>query len=250
MNNSEIKMFLENILDKYKYINSIYPVLDTPYLIGIIEEKDIFCFEYNKLSDIYEYIFKYRLEYALSKSTAAAFPINNKICCVLGENIIKSKVGLAYIFHEFFHCYQYENYEKKVKNELGIKPNSGWEIKYEFNFYNKEFSENYLKAIKAMRDEDLQKSLYFRKKSFEKLTNEDIRYIIFNEWKEGLARFYENKIRKLFKITINHYYKDIELDATIFYEYGSLYFENKYEHIPENLHDAYQALKKQFDTEI
>ncbi len=243
-----LENFLSNVISNYKKINKLYPFFNKLYPIGIAEFNTISIYEYNEITNRYEYAKKVTMKKNFSDRTAASFPVQEfkyKACCILGKEIVKSKINMIYVFHEFVHCYQYENYEMLIKKELNIDKMM-WDIYYNFDYSNKYFIKYYLKSVLLLEQNMVNDSILMKQELFEKLNLNDIKYITFYEWKEGYARYYENTIRKDFGIKENHYYNYPNLDSTIFYEYGSLYFNAIYKKIEKNLYEVYKNLSHHY----
>lgn len=198
---------------------------------------------------MYEYIDMINISNNLSDNTSAAFPINksgDKICCVLGKNIIKSKYSMIYLFHEFVHCYQYENYEIIIKKDLNLDDDKIFYLMNNFKYNNIYFYEYYQQALMYLKQNNIKESIKIKQKLFGKLTLDKIKFITFLEWKEGYARFYENFIRENLNIKKNNYYNHPVLDTTIIYEYGSEYFRQTCTSIETDLYHGYKRLSKDY----
>lgn len=144
------------------------------------------------------------------KNFLATFPaVNGVNTVVVGtpENTGRSSLyWVITLLHEHFHQYQFgqKNYFEKLNNlDLSGGDNSGmWVLSYNFAYedttVNKAFNELKLKLLDAFNEED--KKLFRKKtieylkakKEFKNLVSEkDYRYLEFQLWQEGIARYTE-----------------------------------------------------------
>lgn len=109
------------------------------------------------------------------------------------------------------HCSQAEICESKLKNKLilgreGIDKNDpSWEINHPFPYENPEFEKIYSKLIEGIDINDKDTIIECRLRLREILNQADFEYMVWQEWKEGFARFIENKIQSKLKLNINNY---------------------------------------------
>ncbi len=54
------------------------------------------------------------------------------------------------------------------------------------------------------------------------LSLQDFEYMVWVEWKEGFARFLENRVRSLLGLEENHRGREVPLNREVFYEGGAL----------------------------
>ena len=116
--------------------------------------------------------------------------------------IFDSLEGTITILHEFVHCYQYETCEQRLKMSLDVARraqetnNSMWEIEYPFPYKALDFIRSYTEFMAAAQTHDNQKIQSARKQLRTYLGLNDFEYIVWQEWKEGLARWVENQVKK------------------------------------------------------
>jgi len=56
-------------------------------------------------------------------------------------------------------------------------------------------------------------------------TDGDYEYMVWQEWKEGFARFIENRIRRKLDLSENHDGREEPFDRVVFYEGGAGFLE-------------------------
>jgi hypothetical protein len=139
--------------------------------------------------------------------------------------------GYVTILHEFVHCYQFITCEAGLKQELMVAKQSVaagdmlWEIQYEFPYEDPEFTilfERFISSISvgdlAMTDE-LQRDL----KSI--LSKPDYEYLVWQEWKEGFARYIENRIQETLGLPLNNGGIEQPYKRVSFYPAGAGYID-------------------------
>lgn len=236
MNNYEKLSIVENQLTQ---INSIYKLhneikiidisLEQLYPIGIVFENIIFIFDLDQTSKKYKFIMEFKIEMDIPTNVLAAFPLdfyNNKIAAVVSPNIFENNEKLISLFHEFVHCYQFIKYEMELKNSLIIakkaieKQDFLWELNHPFPYSNKDFINWIMELEKGL---DISK---FHKKMKQILNECDFEYMVWQEWKEGYARYIENLIREKLGFNKNkNCLSKFPFDRVCFYETGSRYME-------------------------
>jgi hypothetical protein len=153
-----------------------------------------------------------------SKSFLATFPaVNGVNCIVVGtpENTGKNSTDwIITLLHEHFHQYQYtqKDYYSSVSSlDLSGGDETGmWQLNYPFPYDSLPVSkqyENYTRALAAAVSaigtqnfiETFRKFSAERRKLIQLLTLSDYRYISFQLWQEGIARYTEYKFLHLLK---------------------------------------------------
>jgi hypothetical protein len=151
-----------------------------------------------------------------SKILLATFPaVNGVNCVVVGtpENTGKNSTDwIITLLHEHFHQYQYtqkDYYESVAALDLAGGDETGmWQLNYPFPYDSLPVSDQYLnytralsKAVSAIHTNDFKKSVdefsAQRKKLMGLLKAADYRYISFQLWQEGIARYTEYKFLEL-----------------------------------------------------
>jgi hypothetical protein len=135
----------------------------------------------------------------------AAFQLEDyggRIACVVTPEVFDSTDGYVTILHEFVHCYQYETCEQTLKMQLDIarhaqeQGNFMWEIEHPFPYTAVNFIEPYQAFLDALKSEDHKILLSSRKMLKTYLGLHDFEYMVWQEWKEGFARWVENLVKR------------------------------------------------------
>ena len=151
-----------------------------------------------------------------SKTFLATFPAINGVNCIVAgtpENTGKSTTDwIITLLHEHFHQYQYtqkDYYTSVASLDLAGDDQSGmWQLNYPFPYDSLPVSNQYLrytdalsKVVSSVDKKDFQKAFNIfhieRKKLMGLLKPADYRYISFQLWQEGIARYTEYKFLEL-----------------------------------------------------
>jgi len=141
------------------------------------------------------------------------------------QDIFNSLAGYVTVFHEFMHCNQFLLCEEKIKNELLIAQKAlaandyMWELNHKFPYNDSIFIDYYSHFLSALDEGDESGIKYIRVQLNQYLTPIDYEYMIWQEWKEGFARFIENKIKHNLNLVKNIYGCEKPFNRVTFY-YG------------------------------
>lgn len=221
---------LQQIIVLQKQIKSLHPVLNNLYPIAIVEEGNIHVFDLNERKNRYELKKVAPDSMSLQQGIRAAFPLEaydfKTVCVVTGEIFLES-AGYATIFHEFVHCYQGHELEAKLKEKLSVAQKAmqekrySWELDHPFPYEDKTVAEIYSLILNAAAEKDIGTVTRCCKSLREILNRDDYEYMVWQEWKEGFARYIENLIRQKFQLEENHGGADPPFNRVSFYEGGS-----------------------------
>ena len=225
---------LQKIFEVQNKIKDIHPFLEKVFPIAIVENNHFFVFDVDSSGRKYIFVKKAPTPMPVPKGVRAAFPLEcyeNKVACVISGEIFGSLEGYVTIFHEFMHCYQWEICEPRLKQNLGVaqkamdKKDYMWELNYPFPYNNSKFTETYSLFLKALEGNNPDEVFKYRNQLKQILSKDDFEYMVWEEWKEGFARFIENQIRRRLDIKENHYGIEKPFHRSSFYEGGSRYIE-------------------------
>lgn len=201
---------LNNLMSIHPKVKKIHTSLSNLYPVAITnpDGNKLIIYDVNS-SGKYEYITEEKVGVTLPKEVRASFPVefyDSKSCCVVSEDIFEEDNGFVTFFHEFVHCYQYEYCETEIKESLSIVEkydNSYWELEHPFPYDSKLFIKTYKNIFESikMKDNDKLKREFEELKT--KIEKQDYEYMIWQIWKEGLARFIENEIRSQYDLKRN-----------------------------------------------
>ncbi len=223
-----------NQLDTLKQkAQTIHPVWKNYYPVTIAHKDDYYIFQYRD-SVGWELVKKVHQPGQVPKHIQAAFPMSfweNRMSCVIDPSVLQSVDNELVIFHEFVHCYQWDTCEVPIKNSLKIyqtamqKQDWMWELNYPFPYEKPEFQKLYKEMIDATLLDNKELAQNYRTKIKMLLTNEQWEYLCWQEFKEGSARWLENKLRLAYGYNKKESKMNGDWDRTIFYEGGSRIIE-------------------------
>lgn len=210
--------------------------------IAIAENDNLALFEWN--AEIREYKSTKVIEtpFPISSDMLAAFPLSSndyKITVVLGSAALGMPDIVAFMFHEMVHCMQWEIGEPKLHSYLPAlegyqKLNRGnWELTYPFPYVDQKIADifsTYINLNSLATDQDLIK---MRRLIKSKISASDWDYLIWLEWKEGLARYSENKLRGMLNLPPNLRGVSTPFSRVSFYASGSHFIERMIKFNPE-----------------
>ena len=241
---------IKQIYPIFEKINKLDKSLEQLYPIAVVEDNDLFVFDLNLSGKQYEYKMNFPAKGNLPNEILAAFPLEGyegRMAAVVTHKVFDNIEGIVFIFHEFVHCFQYYNCEMKIKETLTIaqeaekKRDYMWEINYLFPYNNEEFIR---KTMELNNGYDIRK---YHTEIKNILNEKEFEYMIWQEWKEGYARYIENMIREKIDIKRNSKILKPPFDRVCFYEIGSKYIETlikRNTELKNNLEKIFYEIKK------
>ncbi len=103
------------------------------------------------------------------------------------------------------------------------KKNYMWEINHPFPYEDSFVINKTIELESFLEKESITGVVYFHSQMRDYLNKIDYEYMIWQEWKEGYARYIENLIRKKIGIKTNSNKIQPKLNRISFYEIGSKY---------------------------
>lgn len=233
-------------------VKSIHPLLNEHFPIAIVEDKQLHIFEYKNAKYSLSHIVPDTMN--LPVGVRAAFPLecmNNQVVVVVTGEVFDTVSEQIIIFHEFVHCYQYQTCEIQLREHIdlakrSVNTNDSWELNYPFPYSDNQYIEITRSLFESLDKKDDRLIGWARRKLKECLTTEQVEYMVWQEWKEGFARYIENQIKCFLGISLNHGGRDKPYSRTTFYEMGSQLIELIVQASPDSLYkieELYYALK-------
>lgn len=194
---------LEKLISLYQRVAKLNPALKKHYPIAIVEDQQFLIFDFDQ--GTYQFQTRASIPMPIPPGIRAAFQIEDyggRIACVVTPDVFDSDEGYVTILHEFIHCYQYETCEQEIKMKLDIarqaqeKGNFMWEIEHPFPYTAANFTNPYAGFLNALAAEDHVEVLVKRKMLKTYLGLHDYEYMVWQEWKEGFARWIENLVKR------------------------------------------------------
>jgi len=195
--------------EKFKIL---HPMFENLYPIAVVEEGTFFVFAPQSQEKRYILVASFPTKWPVPKGIRASFPLeeyNNKPVCVVTGEVFDSAEGYVFVFHEFVHCHQFSTSEQTLKEKLQVYRNAlkkkdfGWELEHPFPYADQNFDSTYARMLEALDSGEAETVLACRRELRRVLRPENYEYMIWQEWKEGLARHLENRMRALLGLPQN-----------------------------------------------
>jgi hypothetical protein len=209
----------------------LHPALGKVYPVAIVENKTFYIFEPVPEEKAYRLVLTAPDTFDMPKGIRAAMPLSfwdNRIASVVTGEIFGEPTGYVFIFHEFVHCAQWGTCEQKLKQGLSIfqeamkSKNYMWELQYPFPYASPAFTETYSALIKAWEGNDAGAAGSLRAALKKSLSPAEWEYLTWQEWKEGLARHLENRMRAVVGLAENRGGEKPPFDRVTFYRGGDM----------------------------
>lgn len=251
---SRTDSLLEKFVALQEKVHDIHPCLDEYQPIAVVYEDSLLIFDFVSRGT-YELVKKTAQPFPLPEGIQASFPLSvydNKPTCIINQNTLERSGGFATILHEFIHCCQYNSVEMQLKQELEIykgatKENDySWEITHPFPYNDSVFIYYYDRYKQALKSNDIKSAKKLRAEIKDYLDPNDYEYMLWEEWKEGLARYVENKIRQRMEVEPNNYGSEKPYDRVAFYYSGGLLITQLAKtdpQLPNDMGGLYKAMK-------
>lgn len=221
---------LRKIFEMHALIADVHPLLAHVFPVAIIENDQFLIFDVDASGKRYTFVKQAPTPMPIPQGVRAAFPLEcygNKPACVVTADVFDTLDGYVTIFHEFVHCYQYQTCEERLKATLNVARQAQaandfmWEINYPFPYDAPEFMETYAAFLEAAARQQHTAIRDCRAQLRNNLRAEDFEYMIWQEWKEGFARYIENRIKQRLDLAENHGGAEPPFSRVTFYEGGA-----------------------------
>lgn len=169
---------------------------------------------------------------AVPKGVRAAMPLpfwENRMACVVSPDAFDSAAEIVVVLHEFVHCYEWETVEAKLKEGMEVcreamaRQDYMWELQHPFPYGNAEVRRVYSLWQKELAQGRDARAGHWRSMLRKGLNRLDWEYMTWQEWKEGLARYLENQVRRRFGLPPKLPAADAPFDRVSFYRGGELF---------------------------
>ncbi len=223
---------LTKLVQMQEEIKDIHPYLSLLHPVAVVERDDLYIFDVDSGSGTYRLQQKGPSPFPMPKGIRASFPLaayGGKPSCVISPDVFDEPAGYTTIFHEFIHCVQSLTVEPVLKQNLNIAQQAArsndysWEINHAFPYQDSVFIRQYTSFLAALGKGD-QKSIDESMSTLRgHLARPDYEYMVWEEWKEGFARFIENKVRARLGMPANRGGAEPPYNRVTFYYGGDLF---------------------------
>ncbi|WP_346889648.1 hypothetical protein [Clostridium sp. UBA1056] len=239
MNKEEKNQFIVDTVAKVNKIFSIHEKIKDIdlsllklYTVAVVEEGYFFIFDLSEDGKSYEFKGEYKAPMIIPEKVLASFPLDfydMKPAAVVSKDAFNTLEGYIFMFHEFVHCYQWEQGDNEIRETLEIvkiakeKNDFMWEINHLFPYEDKVFIDETSKLEFVDRKLQYKEIVDYHKTMKNHLNHIDFEYMIWQEFKEGFARYIENLIRERLQVNLNSNKLEEPFSRVSFYELGNKY---------------------------
>jgi len=223
---------LDEILAMRDRIADLDASLREAHPVAAVESGAFYVFDIDPRTGRYHFIMEHPTPTPIPDGVLAAFPLDfyhGKAAAVIDAKHLPDPDRRVMVFHEFVHCHQWNTCERDLRERLSVEKqqmnvnNYMWELNYPFP-YADEFFVRETAILNEMPDDGARRryaEYHARMKA--RLSETDYEYMVWQEWKEGYARYVENKIRKRLNGDVSRDDMTPPYDRVTFYETGSRY---------------------------
>lgn len=239
-------------------VKNLHPFLSNLYPVAVCKGDTLRIYEWDANAEQYRFLKQVQPAFPIPEGIRAAFPlqeIDGRFACVVSPDVFDSLAGYVTIFHEFIHCYQGGTVEMPLKRKLGVAQKSMenkdfmWELNYDFPYEDEGFVKAYSDFLDAVKNDDDEAIMRARRNLRQALDVHAYEYLVWQEWKEGFARFIENMMRSSLDIPKNDYGLEQPFSRISFYVGGSRYIRHLTQRNPDLLTDIEKLFYKILDTD-
>ena len=237
---------LDELITLHQDMAGVNPALEKCYPVAIAQDESFWMYDLDQKGETYQFQRTSLVPMPIPEGTRAAFQIEDyggRIACVVTPEIFNTLEGYVTILHEFVHCYQYETCEQDLKMKLDIarqakeKGDCMWEINHPFPYAATNFIEPYGCFLEALVEGDHKKVMTQRRKLKQYLGLHDFEYMVWQEWKEGFARWVENLVKRELGMEENKGGFRQPYSRVLFYAGGEAYIEYLHKRKPNLARD-------------
>jgi len=220
----------QKLFELQRQIVDVHPLLQTLYPVAIVVGEHFYIFDVDASGQAYTFVKQAPTPMPVPKGVRAAFPLEcygAKSACVVTDDVFDTLDGYVTLFHEFVHCYQAEACEEKLKQTLHIAQQAKaendvmWELNYPFPYTSAEFVKAYTTFLEAAAQNSPDALEDCRAHLRQLLDAGAFEYMVWQEWKEGFARYIENRIKRRLGLPENHGGAEVPFSRVTFYEGGA-----------------------------
>ncbi len=245
---------LKKIFELQALFAPLHPALENVYPVAIVENKTFYVFEPVPGEKAYRLATTAPDTFEIPTGVRAAMPLafwENRMACVVTGEVFGQSDGYVFIFHEFVHCAQWGSCERKLKDSLSIcreamkNKDYMWELQYPFPYSSPAFVETYSALFEAWDGDDAGSAGSLRAALRQALSPAEWEYLTWQEWKEGLARHLENRMREAAGLPENKGGGTPPFGRVTFYRGGDKlirFLEKRRPGIADDLEELYRAI--------
>ena len=223
---------LQKLVELQSRFGEFHPLFQQAYPVAIVEGDQFHIYDVGA-DGSYARVRVAPTPMPIPAGVRAAFDLeayNQRIACVVTGEVFDEPGGYVTLLHEFVHCYQANTCELRLKQTLEIARQAMaagdymWELEYPFPYDHPDFVTAYTTLFSAVESADLAGIIPSRSR-LTTLPPDALEYLHWQEWKEGFARFIENRLRQALNLPINHYGRQQPYHRISLYEGGAVWID-------------------------
>lgn len=237
---------LSKIIDLQKEVEDLNPLFKQHYPVAVAVEEQFLIHEFDPQSGGYALTKEVPVPFPIPEGIRAAFPLealDRRTAAVVSPDAFDTLAEQVLVLHEFVHCYQHATCEKALKDQLEIvrqaraEGHHTWELDTPFPYESDAFTEQYSLYLAALQAGEAERARQARGKLHDALSPLDWEYMVWQEWKEGYARWTENRLQRRLGLKVNTNGEQLPYNRITFYVGGAAYFEFLNRREPDSLTD-------------
>ena len=252
---------LDPVIALQRRFAGLHPALERCHPLAVALDAEFHIYDLNETGEHYCYMQSNPLPMPIPEGVRAAFPLNEyggRIACVVTPEVFDELDGYVTILHEFIHCYQYTTSEAALRRGLTVARQAEaagdmlWELQYDFPYMDPAFATLFARFMTAVGTGDLAQADGLQQGLKAALSAPDYEYLVWQEWKEGFARFIENRLQEALGNQQNLGGSEMPFNRVSFYPAGAAYIDLIERESPgaiRNLSHLFQRLFQPGDLE-
>ncbi len=237
---------LSQVVELQKRVAHLNPLFEQHYPVAVAVDSAFMIHEFDPQVGGYVLTQRAPVPFPIPEGIRAAFPLealDGRSAAVITPDAFDALGEQVLILHEFVHCYQHLTCEESLKGQLKIarqaeaEGHHSWELDTPFPYDSGVFTDLYTGYLSALKVDDADGIRQARKGLRAVLSPLDWEYMVWQEWKEGYARFVENQIQRRLGLKVNTYGEEPPYNRITFYVGGAAYFDFLAQREPEALTD-------------
>ena len=225
---------LDKLLELQASVESLNPLFTHHYPVAIAVNGQFLIQDMDPQGEHYILVKQAPVPFPIPDGIRAAFQLaeyDGKCAAIVTPDAFDSVREMVLVLHEFVHCYQNATCEDTLKGQLEIariaeeEGHGTWELDFPFPYDSEAFTGHYQALLAALSagDEVAIRDAFAELRSV--LSPHEAEYMTWQMWKEGYARWVENRIQSHLGLPVNRYGEEPPYNRISFYVGGADYFK-------------------------
>ena len=256
---NDINVALDQLLELQVSVESLNPLFTHHYPVAIAVDGQFLIYDMEPQGEHYILVKQAPVPFPIPEGIRAAFPLaeyDGRSAAVVTPDAFDSVKEMVLVLHEFVHCYQHQTCEDELKGQLEIariaeeEGHGTWELDFPFPYESEGFTGHYQALLAGLRvgNEVAIRDAFAELRSV--LSLHEAEYMLWQMWKEGTARWVENRIQRHLGLPVNRYGAEQPYSRISFYVGGADYFEwlaERDEGAVADVEELFQGLREMFE---